>query len=63
MFLSYKLRYKKITSIDSRVSGFRAIYVDTERKEIIDFIDVYNKDRKDDLTEDEERFLRLLYKI
>lgn len=60
MFLSYKLRYKKITSIDSRVSGSRAIYVDTERKEIID---VYNKDRKDDLTEDEERFLRLLYKI
>ena len=35
--------------------GARVIYVDIEIKEIIYFINVYSKNEKDDLTEDEKK--------
>lgn len=43
--------------------GARVIYIDVEIKEIIYFINVYSKNEKDDLTEDEKRAFKALVKI
>lgn len=44
-------------------SGARVIYVDIEIKEIIYFINVYTKNEKDDLTEDERKAFKAMVKI
>ena len=43
--------------------GARVIYVDIELKETIYFINVYAKDEKDDLTEDEKKAFKAVVKI
>ena len=43
--------------------GARVIYVDIEVKEIIYFINVYTKNEKDDLTEDEKKAFKAMIKI
>lgn len=43
--------------------GGRVIYVDIELKETIYFINVYTKNEKDDLTEDEKKALKEVVKI
>jgi len=43
--------------------GGRVIYVDIEWKEIIYFINVYTKNEKDDLTEEEKRAFKAFVKI
>ena len=40
--------------------GARVLYVDIELKECIYFINVYSKDEKDDLTEDEKKALKVM---
>lgn len=44
-------------------SGSRVIYVDIELKETIYFINVYSKNEKDDLTEDEKKAFKAVVKI
>ena len=43
--------------------GARVIYVDIEIKEVIYFINVYSKNEKDDLTEDEKKAFKAIVKI
>lgn len=43
--------------------GSRVIYVDIELKETIYFINVYSKNEKDDLTEDEKKAFKAVVKI
>lgn len=43
--------------------GGRVIYVDIELRETIYFINVYAKNEKDDLTEDEKRAFKAVVKI
>lgn len=43
--------------------GGRVIYVDIELREIIYFINVYTKNEKDDLTEDEKKAFKALVTI
>ncbi len=43
--------------------GARVIYIDIEIKEIIYFINVYTKNEKDDLTEDEKKAFKAMIKI
>ncbi len=43
--------------------GSRVIYVDIELKETIYFINVYSKNEKDDLTEDEKKAFKAVIKI
>ena len=43
--------------------GGRVLYVDVEVKETIYFINVYTKNEKDDLTEDEKRAFKAAIKI
>jgi len=43
--------------------GGRVIYVDIEFKETIYFINVYTKNEKDDLTEEEKRAFKAVVKI
>jgi len=43
--------------------GGRVIYVDIECKETIYFINVYTKNEKDDLTEEEKRAFKAVVKI
>ena len=43
--------------------GGRVLYVDVEVKEIIYFINVYTKNEKDDLTEDEKKAFKAVIKI
>lgn len=43
--------------------GGRVIYVDIELKEIIYFVNVYAKNEKDDLTEDERKAFKAILKI
>ncbi len=52
-------------SIDQRGKrgGGRVIYVDIEFKEIIYLINVYAKNEKDDLTEEEKRAFKAVVKI
>ncbi len=44
-------------------SGARVIYVDIELKETIYFINVYTKDEKDDLTEEEKKAFKAVVEI
>lgn len=44
-------------------SGSRVIYVDIELKETIYFVNVYSKNEKDDLTEDEKKAFKAVVKI
>ena len=43
--------------------GARVIYIDVEIKEIIYFINVYSKDEKDDLSEDEKKTFKAVIKF
>lgn len=43
--------------------GGRALYVDLEMKETIYFINVYTKNEKEDLTEDEKKAFKAVIKI
>ena len=43
--------------------GGRVLYVDIELKEIIYFVNVYTKNEKDDLTEDEKRAFKAVIKF
>lgn len=43
--------------------GSRVIYVDIELKETIYFVNVYSKNEKDDLTEDEKKAFKAVVKI
>ena len=43
--------------------GGRVLYVDIELKETIYFINVYTKNEKDDLTEDEKKAFKAVIKI
>lgn len=43
--------------------GARTIYVDVELKETIYFINVYAKNEKDDLTEDEKKAFKAIVKV
>ena len=43
--------------------GARVIYVDIEVKETIYFINVYTKNEKDDLTEDEKKAFKAMIKV
>lgn len=43
--------------------GSRVIYVDIELKETIYFVNVYSKNDKDDLTEDEKKAFKAVVKI
>lgn len=43
--------------------GARVIYIDIELKETIYFVNVYTKDEKDDLTEDEKKAFKAVVKI
>ena len=43
--------------------GGRVLYVDVEVKETIYFINVYTKNEKDDLTEDEKKAIKAVIKI
>ncbi len=43
--------------------GARVLYVDIEVKEIIYFINVYTKNEKEDLTEDEKKAFKAMVKI
>ena len=44
-------------------SGGRVLYVDIELKETIYFVNVYTKNEKDDLTEDEKKAFKAVIKI
>ena len=43
--------------------GARALYVDIELKESIYFVNVYSKNEKEDLTEDEKKAFKAVVKI
>lgn len=43
--------------------GSRVIYVNIEIKEVIYFINVYTKNEKDDLTEDEKKAFKAVVKM
>lgn len=43
--------------------GGRVLYIDVEVKEIIYFINVYTKNEKDDLTEEEKKAFKAVIKI
>jgi len=43
--------------------GGRVLYVDIELKETIYFVNVYTKNEKDDLTEDEKKAFKAVIKI
>lgn len=44
-------------------SGARVLYVDVEIKELIYFINVYSKDEKDDLSEEEKKAFKAVIKF
>lgn len=44
-------------------SGGRVLYVDIELKETIYFVNVYTKNEKDDLTEDEKKAFKAVIKF
>lgn len=58
------LRKIRISLDDSgKRGGGRVIYVDVEIKEIIYLINVYTKNEKDDLTEEEKKAFKAIVKI
>jgi len=48
---------------NGKSGGSRVIYVDIEIKETIYFVNVYSKNDKDDLTEDEKKVFKAVVKI
>ena len=58
-----KIRIPMENKSKGKRSGARVIYVDIELKECIYFINVYSKDEKDDLTEDEKKAFKAVVKI
>ena len=50
-----KIRIPMENNKKGKRSGARVLYVDIELKECIYFINVYSKDEKDDLTEEEKK--------
>lgn len=58
-----KIRIPLGNKTKGKRGGARVIYVDIELKESIYFINVYSKDEKDDLTEDEKKAFKAVVKI
>lgn len=58
-----KIRVSMGNSGKGKRGGARVLYVDIELKECIYFINVYSKDEKDDLTEDEKKAFKALVMI
>lgn len=48
---------------NGKSDGSRVIYIDIELKETIYFVNVYSKNEKDDLTEDEKKAFKVVVKI
>ena len=58
-----RIRKIRISTNDKgKRGGARVIYVDIELKETIYFINVYTKNEKDDLTEEEKRAFKAVVK-
>ena len=58
-----KIRVSMEAKGKGKRGGARVIYVDIEVKETIYFINVYTKNEKDDLTEDEKKAFKTMIKI
>lgn len=58
-----KIRIPMESKGKGKRGGARVIYVDIELKETIYFINVYTKDEKDDLTEEEKKAFKAVVKI
>lgn len=58
-----KIRIPMESKSKGKRSGARVIYIDIELKETIYFINVYTKDEKDDLTEEEKKAFKAVVKI
>ena len=58
-----KIRVSMESKGKGKRGGARVIYVDIEVKETIYFINVYTKNEKDDLTEDEKKAFTTMVKI
>lgn len=58
-----KIRISMENKGKGKRGGARVIYVDIELKETIYFTNVYTKDEKDDLTEDEKKAFKAMVKI
>ena len=58
-----KIRIPMESKGKGKRGGARVIYVDIELKETIYFINVYTKDEKDDLTDEERKAFKAVVKI
>ncbi|MCF2640858.1 type II toxin-antitoxin system RelE/ParE family toxin [Roseburia hominis] len=58
-----KIRVSMESKGKGKRGGARVIYVDIEVKETVYFINVYTKNEKDDLTEDEKKAFKTMVKI
>ena len=58
-----KIRVSMESKGKGKRGGARVIYVDIEVKETVYFINVYIKNEKDDLTEDEKKAFKTMVKI
>lgn len=58
-----KIRVPMENKSKGKRGGARVIYIDIEIKEKIYFINVYAKDEKDDLTEDEKKAFKAIVKF
>lgn len=58
-----KIRIPMENKGKGKSGGARVIYIDIELKETIYFVNVYTKDEKDDLTEDEKKAFKAVVKI
>lgn len=58
-----KIRIPMSNKDTGKRGGARVIYVDIEVKETIYFINVYSKNEKDDLTDDEKKAFKMIVKF
>lgn len=58
-----KIRIPMENKNKGKRGGARVIYVDIELKEVIYFINVYTKNEKDDLTDDERKAFKTIVNI
>ena len=58
-----KIRIPMSDKNKGKRGGARVVYIDIELKEIIYFINVYTKNEKDDLTEDEKKAFKTIVNI
>ena len=58
-----KIRIPRENRGKGKRGGARVLYVDVEIKELIYFINVYSKDEKDDLSEDEKKAFKAVIKF